>query len=187
MYTFVSLSELLWKHTNKLNIAYWVYMCVYACILIYVCFLFTSAHCHYPARGELVGQSHVNQSVASWRHRSVPLSPSQGEGGRSELQNLSDYFSSFLFFLFFLMQPGKQLSAIQITCQSDCDEGSFRSLDQSACLLTPSAAQCLFPSPSPSPSFFSPPVCLMPADALESVLKSKGSAREMKCHVFGSV
>lgn len=96
-------------------------------------------------------------------------------------------FLLFSFLSFFLMQPGKQLSAIQITCQSDCDEGSFRSLDQSACLLTPSAAQCLFPSPSPSLSFFSPPVCLMPADALESVLKSKGSAREMKCHVFGSV
>lgn len=37
--------------------------------------LFISARCHSPASGERGGRSHVNQSVASWRHRSVLLSP----------------------------------------------------------------------------------------------------------------
>ena len=58
----------------------------------------------------------------------MPLSPDQGEeGGLGHESSL----------ILFLMHPGKQLCAIQITCQSDCDEGSFRSLNQSACLEHP--------------------------------------------------
>lgn len=82
-------------------------------------FLFTSARCHFPARGEWGVQSRVNQSVASWRHRSVPLSPPQDEEGGPGPQNLSDYFSPLFSLSFiFLRSPGKQLCAIQITCQS---------------------------------------------------------------------
>lgn len=42
-----------------------------------------------------------------------------GRGGRPGPQNLSDYFSPlFSLSFFFLRSPGKQLCAIQITCQS---------------------------------------------------------------------
>lgn len=116
-------------------------LCVYPCILIYVFFLLTSAHCRYPARGEWGGQSHVNQSVASWRHRSVPLSSTQGKGGGGLGNKTSLVF--FPFFQFFFMHPGKQLSAIQITCQSETVMKVHFAVEISLCLFTPSAAQCL--------------------------------------------
>lgn len=67
-----------------------------------VFFLFTSARCHFPARGEWGVQSRVNQSVASWRHRSVPLSPPQGEeGGPGHRTSLIIFLPFSLSLLFF--------------------------------------------------------------------------------------
>lgn len=64
-----------------------------------------------------------------------------GEGGRrSGAQNLSGIFP---FFQFFFMHPGKQLSAIQITCQSETVMKVHFAVEISLCLFTPSAAQCL--------------------------------------------
>lgn len=85
--------------------------------------LFISARCHSPASGEWGGRSHVNQSVASWRHRSVLLSPirARRQVWATKPLTLSTLPAPRLHFFFFStpMQPGKQLPAIQITCQSD--------------------------------------------------------------------
>lgn len=70
------------RRANQLNAAHPDHG---ACLLISVlfvlfCFFLPSARCHFPARGERGRRSRANQSVASWRHRSVAPSPSQGEG-----------------------------------------------------------------------------------------------------------
>lgn len=75
---------------------------LYACLLICVCLF--SAHCHFPVRGEWGGQSHANQSDVWWRHRSVPLSPVG--------------VKRFSLPVYVFIQPGKQLPAVQISCQS---------------------------------------------------------------------
>lgn len=108
-----------------------------------------SARCHYPARGGWGGTSHANQSVASWRHRSVLLSPSEG-GGREvrEVGGRGGHKTSVIIFSF--MQPGKQLSHSEAVMNVHFAV-SFVSF----------STQC-------SSVFLSAVVCLMPPDALMS-------------------
>lgn len=63
-----------------------------------------AAHCHCPARGERWGQSHANQSGASWRHRSVLLSRTRHQG-RDQPSVAPSLYS-------------KELPGIGMTCQS---------------------------------------------------------------------
>lgn len=71
----------------------------------------------------------------------MPLSSTQGKGGGGLGNKTSLVFFPFL--KFFFMHPGKQLSAIQITCQSETVMKVHFAVELSLCLFTPSAAQCL--------------------------------------------